>query len=263
MTRHRFFISKEQIRNERVFISGDQARQIHQVLRLRAGDKISVLNNEGWEFEVDLLTTRPDQVTGRLVKRWQVKSEPWVHLTLFQSSLKQDRFEWILQKGTELGVSSFVPMISKRSVVRQTTLKQNKLARWQRILCEAAEQSGRGLIPSLAQPVDFAAALEAAQTSHLAMIPWTGEKENTISTVLAHANHHLSHPVRKIALLLGPEGGFAESEIQAAQLAKIVPITLGLRILRAETAAIVAATLTLHETGEMQLPRSENGKPDV
>ena len=113
MTRHRFFISKEQIRNESVFLTGDQARQVHNVLRLRPGDKIYVLNNEGWEFEVELLTTHPDQVTGHLVNRWQVKSEPTIRLTLFQSTLKQDKFEWILQKGTELGVASFVPMITE------------------------------------------------------------------------------------------------------------------------------------------------------
>ena len=127
MTKHRFFISKQQIKNENVFLSGDQARQIHQVLRLHPGDKISVLNNDGWEYEVDLLTTSPDQVTGHVEKKWHVESEPAIRLTLFQSTLKQDKFEWILQKGTELGVASFVPMITERSIVRQTPLKQNKL----------------------------------------------------------------------------------------------------------------------------------------
>ena len=259
MTRHRFFISKEQIKNDSIFLTGSQARQIHQVLRLRPGDTISVLNNEGWEFEVELQTTRPDQVTGRLLKTWQVESEPKIHLTLFQSRLKQDKFEWILQKGTELGVATFVPMVTERSVIRQKTLKPNKLVRWQRIINEAAEQSGRGLIPELEQPIDFDSALKAAQASHLAMIPWTGEKENTISTILSPDNRQTSSSIRSIALFLGPEGGFSEGEIQAAQAANITPITLGPRILRAETAAIVATTLTMSAAGEM----SNTGKGNL
>ena len=251
MTKHRFFISKEQIRNESVFLTGDQARQIYNVLRLRQGDKINVLNNEGWEFEVELLTTKPDQVTGRLVNRWLVESEPTVRVTLFQSRLKQDKFEWVLQKGTELGIASFVPMITERSIVRQKTLKQNKLLRWQRILCEASEQSGRGQIPTLSQPIEYVTALEAAQTSHLAMIPWEYELDKTIAATLALNSQHKSLHILNVALLIGPEGGFTESEIQDAQLANIIPVTLGPRILRAETAAIVAAALTFHELGEM------------
>jgi 16S rRNA (uracil1498-N3)-methyltransferase len=251
MTKHRFFISKEQIRNKSVFLTGDQARQIHNVLRLRQSDKIYVLNNEGWEFEVELLTTNPDQVTGLLVNRSRVESEPTIRLTLFQSRLKQDKFEWVLQKGTELGIASFVPMITERSIVRQTTLTQNKMVRWQRIICEAAEQSGRGRIPTLSQPIEYIAALEAAQTSHLAMIPWENELDKTIAATLALNNRHEPHHIHNIALLIGPEGGFTESEIQDAQSVNIMPVTLGPRVLRAETAAIVAAALTFNELGEM------------
>jgi 16S rRNA (uracil1498-N3)-methyltransferase len=251
MTNHRFFINKKQIRNDSVFLNTTQARQIHNVLRLRQGDKISVLNNEGWEYEVELLTTRPDQVTGRLLNKWQVKSEPKIRLTLFQSRLKQDKFEWVLQKGTELGVASFVPMITERTIVRQSNLKPNKLARWRRIMSEAAEQSGRGRIPTLSPPMEYAAALNAAQASHLAMIPWENELGNTIATTLDLNNRRESHNISSVAILIGPEGGFTELEIQDAQAANIIPVTLGPRILRAETAAIVATALTLHELSEM------------
>ncbi len=260
MTRHRFFIDKKQIRNDAIFISGSQARQIHQVLRLRPGDKISVLDNEGWEIEVELQATRPNLVNGRKIKRWRVDSEPQVHLTLYQSRLKQDKFEWILQKGTEIGVAAFVPTITERSVIRQTTLKNNKLVRWQRILCEAAEQSGRGLIPTLAQPIDFATAVQEAGSSHLALIPWTGEKAMDIASIVAHTRQRAAQPLRSIALFLGPEGGFSTSEVQTAQAAGIKAVTLGPRILRAETAAIVTATLTLHELGALRLSQEAGGE---
>lgn len=252
MSRHRFFISRQQMRKEEVFLSGYQARQIHQVLRLRPGDKITVLDNEGWEYEVELQATRTDQVSGRVVSSWQVASEPRLHLTLYQSMLKQDRFEWIVQKGTELGVSSFVPMVTERSVVRLSKLKRNKMVRWQRIIREAAEQSGRGFLPTLSQPVDFASAVAEIQPDSLAMIPWTGEKAGTIAAMLGAQSGENASPPAQIALFLGPEGGFSTAEIELARSGGIAPITLGPRILRAETAAIVAATLTLHEAGEMQ-----------
>jgi 16S rRNA (uracil1498-N3)-methyltransferase len=142
-------------------------------------------------------------------------------------------------------------MISERSIVRQSILKQNKMARWQRIICEAAEQSGRGRIPTLSQPVEYVAALEAAQTSHLAMIPWENELDKTITATLALNKHHEPQHIHNMALLIGPEGGFTESEIQDAQSVNIMPVTLGPRILRSETAAIVAATIIFHELGEM------------
>jgi 16S rRNA (uracil1498-N3)-methyltransferase len=229
---------------------------------LGSGDTIHVLNNEGWEFEVEIQSTRRDQVTGQVLKRWRVASEPQLHLTLFQSRLRQNKFELILQKGTELGAASFVPVVTERSLNRQMALKQNKKNRWQRIIREAAEQSGRGLIPELTQPLDFDAALEAAQTSQLAMIPWTGEKEKSIPGVLAASQPSASQPMRSIALFLGPEGGFSEAEIQAAQAANIIPITLGPRILRAETAAIVAITLAMSAAGEMELTTGDSGKTE-
>lgn len=252
MSRHRFFINRQQIRKDEAFLSGYQARQIHQVLRLRAGDRITVLDNEGWEYEIELQSARPDHVSGRVIKSWQVESEPRLHLTLYQSMLKKDRFEWIVQKGTELGVSSFVPMVTERSVVRHNRLKRNKMVRWQRIIREAAEQSGRGFLPTLSQPVDFATAVEEIQPGALAMIPWTGEGEATIATIVRARYAQDASPPGQIALFLGPEGGFSDDEIERARSADILPITLGPRILRAETAAIVAATLTLQAAGDLQ-----------
>ena len=203
MTRHRFFIAKEQIKKENIFITGSQARQIHQVLRLRPGDTISVLDNDGWEIEVEIKETRPDLVTGRALKRWLVEAEPGVDLTIYQSQLKQDRFEWVLQKGTELGAAAFVPMITERSVLRQTTLKKNKVARWERIMCEAAEQSGRGHIPTLSQPIDFATAIQEARSNNAAVIPWTGEKSKNIEEILANAQQQPPHSIDEVAIILG------------------------------------------------------------
>ena len=251
MTIHRFFVSKSQIQGENVIVTGSQAHQIHSVLRLRISDRIQILDNDGWQYEVELLTVNPDQVTGHVAIRSAASGEPMARLTLYQSLLKQDKFEWVLQKGTELGVFSFVPLITDRTIVRQTELKPNKLARWQRIIREAAEQSGRGLIPTLCQPLEFSAALAKAHTNYIAVIPWENEGERTLSAAFATRHSPLASPPPTVAIFIGPEGGFTDKEVEIANSANIIPVTLGPRILRSETAAIVATALSLNELGDM------------
>jgi len=252
MTKHRFFVFQNQIQSESVILTGDQARQISTVLRLRKGDSIHILDNKGWEYETELLAVNAEQVTGYIVQRRIAGGEPTTRLTLYQSLLKRDRFEWVLQKGTEIGITSFVPMITERTVLRQKTVKQNKLVRWQRIIFEAAEQSGRGRIPNLSQPIEYAEALSKAQTSHLAFVPWENESNRAIKTTITLNNQYDLPPFPSVSLFIGPEGGFTDSEVKDAQSANIIPVTLGPRILRAETAAIVATTLILHEMGEIK-----------
>jgi len=252
MTIHRFFITPDQIQNEIIILSGDQARQISGVLRLREGDQIYVLDNSGWRYEVKLLTADSVQVVGSIVTKQIESGEPTVNLTLYQSLLKQDKFEWILQKGTELGITSFVPIITQRSIVRQTSIRENKLARWQRIVTEASEQSGRGQIPVLSQPIPFKTALSRTSENDLALIPWENEKGKNITASLAKSTTDPRvHSLSSLALFIGPEGGFTEEEIIDASSAGIIPVTLGPRILRAETAAIVATALILQELGEL------------
>ena len=232
-------------------LSGEQARQIYQVLRLRPPQTIIVLDNAGWQYDIVLDTVAGDHATGTIAARSPVASEPAARITLYQSMLKKDNFEWILQKGTEVGVARFVPVISQRSIVRQQALKQNKHARWERILSEAAEQSRRGLVPELAEPLSLEEALAAGQESDLALIPWEEETGRSLLDVLRESRAGQTAVPRHIALFIGPEGGYAEQEIALARAAGVLPVTLGPRILRAETAAIVAAALLLGELGEM------------
>jgi 16S rRNA (uracil1498-N3)-methyltransferase len=252
MSIHRFFVSKNQIRGEHVILTGSQARQIHGVLRLRKGDRIRILDNEGWQYDVELVTVNPDQVAGHIATKSAARGEPAARLTLYQSLLKQDKFEWVLQKGTELGICLFVPLITERTIVRPTKLKQNKLARWQRIIREAAEQSGRGRIPKLSQPLEFVPALADTQSCDMALIPWENEGERTLSAPFGPNNRLTLPQSPEVALFIGPEGGFTDGEVEHAQSAHIIPVTLGPRILRAETAAIVATALFLNELGEMK-----------
>lgn len=218
----------------------DTAHQIRNVLRLRADDAILVLDNSGWEYEVLLRQVDRQQVVGEAVAKRPSPNEPAVQLTLYQSLMKRDKFEWVLQKGTEIGVSHFVPLVTQRSLVQKVDIKDRKHSRWQKILTEAAEQSRRGRIPTLHPPHTLAQALEN-HPSQPGLIAWEGATEPPLREILAEWERPSA-----ISLFIGPEGGYATEEIEAAKTTGIVPITLGKRILRAETAAIVASALILH-----------------
>ncbi|HID51773.1 MAG TPA: 16S rRNA (uracil(1498)-N(3))-methyltransferase [Anaerolineae bacterium] len=243
MSKHRFFVSPEQIGEEQVVLRGEQARQICYVLRMGAGDEIVVLDNLGWEYGVRLTAVSAQQVSGDILEKRETASEPAGHITLYQSLMKRDKFEWVLQKGTEVGVSRFVPLVTQRSLVQDIDIKPSKMARWQKIITEAAEQARRGRIPELMLPMRWSEAL-AGLDADVALIPWEEVREPDLRQVLAGVR-----PSR-LALFVGPEGGFAQEEVAAAVAHNVQPITLGPRILRAETAAIVTAALILYEVEE-------------
>ncbi|HIP71306.1 MAG TPA: 16S rRNA (uracil(1498)-N(3))-methyltransferase [Anaerolineae bacterium] len=243
MSKHRFFVSPEQIGEEQVVLRGEQARQICYVLRMGAGDEIVALDNLGWEYGVRLTAVSAQQVSGDILEKRETASEPAGHITLYQSLMKRDKFEWVLQKGTEVGVSRFVPLVTQRSLVQDIDIKPSKMARWQKIITEAAEQARRGRIPELMLPMRWSEAL-AGLDADVALIPWEEVREPDLRQVLAGVR-----PSR-LALFVGPEGGFAQEEVAAAVAHNVQPITLGPRILRAETAAIVTAALILYEVEE-------------
>ncbi|MFN2134932.1 MAG: 16S rRNA (uracil(1498)-N(3))-methyltransferase [Candidatus Promineifilaceae bacterium] len=249
MSHNRFFVQPEQISRGRVALEGDQARQIYNVLRLRQMERVTVFDGSGWEYTVLMDKVTTDQVTGTIESRQRPQVEPRTELVLYQSMLKKDNFEWILQKGTEIGVSRFVPFVSERSVVRQDALKPAKRKRWQRIIAEAAEQSGRSRLPELNTPLRFDEAVADANACQVALIPWVGEAKLGIVAALAP----LREPERtlQVALFVGPEGGFTDGEIAGAREAGMRPVTLGPRVLRAETAAVVAAALALSAVGDL------------
>ncbi len=235
---HRFFVTD--IQDEQVVFSPEQARQISAVLRMEPGQLVIVLDNLGWEYEVELVEVEKRRVTAVIRRKHPAANEPTTRLTLYQSLLKRDNFEWVLQKGTELGITRFVPLLTERTVARLP----KKTHRWQRILTEAAEQSRRGRIPQLAEPMRFPQALANLSPQQTALIPWEKANQTSLRDGLKEAKTNIS-------LFIGPEGGFTAEEIEQARQHNLIPVTLGRRILRAETAAIAAAAIILHELGEM------------
>jgi 16S rRNA (uracil1498-N3)-methyltransferase len=251
-----FFVPAETLARQPVTLTGEQARQVQRVLRMRPGEHVTLLDNRGAACEAVLLSYGKDEAHFQTLRRWQATGEPSIHITLYQAVLKGEHFIYALQKATEVGVSAFVPMICERNVVDDLDAIEGKRPRWQRILQEAAEQSGRGRIPTLAAPQLFADALSdrpagsrvPADAALLRLIPWEEEHGVTLRDALVACNLRI---VTRIQVYIGPEGGFSTAEIELARLHGVRPVSLGARILRAETAGVVAAAAILYEAGEI------------
>jgi len=242
---HRFFVPKNCITPPTVQLPADVARQVNTVLRMQPGDKIVVLDNSGTAWQVKLTEVSKSAVRGQIVDQQSAAGEPKLHLTLYQGTLKAQKFEWVLQKGTELGVSRFVPTVCQRSVVRDRNALLKKQSRWQQIIREAAEQSGRGKLPVLHSVMSLAEALTATQPEELILMPWEEATDESLNTVLVE-------PVTNIALFIGPEGGFSAAETTNAQRTGARLVTLGPRILRAETAGLAACAAIMYQAGELR-----------
>ncbi len=239
---HRFFVPPQAFEGGELAFPEQQAHQIHSVLRLRPGETIVALDNSGREYQVELIRVAREGVRGRVVQVDDSTREPHTELVLYQSLLKADKFEWVLQKGTELGIAAFVPLVTTRVIAAE--VGRTKRVRWERILVEAAEQSGRSKIPFLADPQELEEAVCAqAPAEATRLIPWEEERNVDLRTAL--------RPTGPVHLFIGPEGGLTAEEIEMARAQGVQPITLGRRILRAETAGLVAASAIFYARGEM------------
>lgn len=242
---HRFFVSPTQVQQNKVYFPPEQARQIATVLRLRPGDDVLVLDNTGICYRVQLGSISPSSAFGEVQETGQADGEPRVHIALFQALLKGQKWEYLLQKGTEVGISDFVPTLCQRSVTRYDQAGwESKFHRWQIILREAAEQSGRGMLPNLHTPVPWALACQSAEG--LGVLAFEEEKEVGLREVLA-STATVSH----LRLYIGPEGGFTQDEVALARQHGIHVVSLGRRILRAETAGVVASAAILYALGDL------------
>jgi 16S rRNA (uracil1498-N3)-methyltransferase len=251
---HRFFIPASWIRGNEVTISGPQAHQIARVLRMRPGDSLIVLDNSGWEIHVRLRAVEQNSVKGDVVRRSLAGTEPRTKISLYQGVLKSSRFEFSLQKGTELGMVEFVPVVAERCIVRDLEAVERKRRRWEWILQEAAEQCHRGRKPALRPAFFFAQACDQARSSGgVSLILWEQESLPSLRELLqtTPAGQERSWPPLTINLFVGPEGSFTPDEIAQARRYGLLPVKLGPRILRAETAGIVAAAAILYELGDL------------
>ncbi len=238
---HRFFVEPGQISESTVVISGEDFKHITKVLRLGKDDVIEVCDGQGNDYQVVLDSPADRTISGQIKKQEPSQGEtPALSITLYQGLPKGTKMEMIIQKAVELGVYEIVPFSSLRAIVQIKDKQDKKIDRWQRIAYEAAKQSKRGIIPVVKAPLTLSGVLQQASCYDLMLLAYEDENRQTLKEALTafEKKQDIDKPL-KIAVIIGPEGGFAPQEAAACQQAGVVSVSLGTRILRTETAGMV------------------------
>lgn len=248
---YQFFVEPSQIQGTRVIITGSDVNHIKNVLRMQPGEEIAVSNGEdGKEYRCGIEELNEEEIvcTLRFVKEDGVELPSKIYL--FQGLPKADKMELIVQKAVELGVYEIIPVATKRAVVKLDEKKaKSKIARWQTISEAAAKQSKRRIVPEIHSVMSFKEAVAYAKNMQVKVIPYElAEGMERTRELIGNLK-----PGENIAIFIGPEGGFEESEIQAALENGIEPITLGKRILRTETAGFTVLSWIMYQLEEKSI----------
>lgn len=240
----KFFLPPEEIQDNFIILTGEQYNHA-KVLRLKNGDAVTICDGIGTDYCCTVSDISDGQIHLAVYAKNRSAAEPAVQTSIYMAFAKSDKFEHVIQKATELGVSELIAFPSARCVSRpdEKSLKK-KLERWQKIAASAAEQSGRGRIPKVRALPSYAAALEEAANAELSVLFYENETGHTFRAAIN------SKPFRTAALLTGPEGGLEAAEVAAAEDAGLQICTLGTRILRCETAPLCALSALMYATGE-------------
>lgn len=246
---HRFFVPPTSRAERTVTLSGDIAHQIARVLRLRANEEIVLIPADAAnavEWRVRLVTVEARAVSGVVVAERPGLPEPSCAVTLCPALLKGERFDWLIQKATELGVAAIQPVVTAQTIRKIGPDDLHARERWRRIATEAAEQSGRSRVPEIRGPVPL------GELAHAVAVPLFVAHETVAARTLGDA---IPMGSDRVAVAIGPEGGFTDDEV-ARLVADVdaMPVSLGPRVLRAETAAITAVTVVVAATGNLAPP---------
>jgi 16S rRNA (uracil1498-N3)-methyltransferase len=247
MKLRRFKIDKECLRGLEATITDEgEIRHIAKVLRLKAGDEVILFDGEGKEYHASLTRLSPREISLRLLREpSSVAAESPLKIILGVGLLKSSKFDWLIQKTTELGVAEVVPFYSLHVVPRwEESRTRSKQSRWEKIASEAAKQCGRAQVPKIHSPRSFEEVLAMKSEEATRILLWEKEPAGSLKDVL-------TSPATPIHVLIGPEGGFSDEEALRAREAGFQPIRLGPRILRAETAGIVIVSLLQFVLGDL------------
>lgn len=243
----RFFVTRSQVQNDEIVIQGNDVNHIKNVLRMSPGDELSLSDGEGMDYFCKIKSIEREEVRLSIENSWISYVELPVKLYLFQGLPKGDKMELIIQKAVELGAFEIIPVRTKRAIVKLDDKKEaKKIARWQQIAESGAKQSGRGLIPEIKSVMGFSEALAYAKSLDAALIPY--EKAEGIQKT-REIVHGLKGK-KSVGVFIGPEGGFDEKEVEEALKMGVVPVTLGRRILRTETAGLTMLSILMFEFEE-------------
>lgn len=237
----RFYAPSENIVGQIITLDADETKHLRDVLRLHEGEKISVFDGTGSDFLCEIEKIEKLKTLLKIVENIPNFRESALNLTLAVALLKGEKFDWVVQKACELGVSDIIPLITKRADVKIKDKKESdkKLDRWQRISLEAAKQCGRSRLMQIEEAIDFKKFIESSSGTRLLFSERNGEKFTEVKSA------------EKIVAIIGSEGGWEDAEIEFAREKGVQIITLGGRILRAETAGIVISALLQNHFGDL------------
>lgn len=241
----KFFVKSKNINDHTVILENDNARHIGSVLRGKIGDMITVCDGEGKDYQCEITAITKKEVTARIVDIFTNNNEPDIKITLYQAIPKSDKMELVIQKCIEIGVDRIVPVNTDHTVVKLEGREDKKLIRWNKIAEAAAKQCGRGKIPEVSGVLDFRTAVNEAVGLDGVIIPYEKEKESTLKSYIKN------YRGKTIGVFIGPEGGFSEREVEYAIEKGVTSVTLGKRILRTETAGLVASVILLYELEDL------------
>lgn len=246
-----FFVSPSQINGHTIVITGEDVNHIKNVLRMKPGEEISIGNGaDDNEYRASIKEIKDDEIICDLLFVKEDGVELPVGITLFQGLPKSDKMDTIIQKAVELGAVRIVPVATERAVVKLDAKKAaSKKERWQKISEAAAKQSKRAVVPEVTLPMTMSEAVNMAASMNAAAIPY--ELENGMDGMKAFVDRVKSLAGNKdtkpeVAVFIGPEGGFADEEIELAGNAGIMPVSLGRRILRTETAGMTVLSILMY-----------------
>lgn len=248
----KFFVKSNKISNDKIVIDTDDVNHIKNVLRKKIGDSILVCDYEkkiNYDCEIEEITKK--EVICKIISKKESEHESNVKIDIFQGLPKSDKMEFIIQKGTELGVNCFIPVAFKRSVVRVEEKDQNKrIERWQKIAEVSAKQSGRDIIPLIKNIQNVKNICQLFENYDIVLVAYESENKNGLKKILKSVANQNEV---KIAVVIGPEGGIDETEIELFKNAGAKIVTLGRRILRTETVCLAMTAIINYElesTGE-------------
>lgn len=245
----KFFVNEEQINNQKIKIQGTDVNHIKNVLREKVGSELIICNEKtGQDYLCEIKEIKEENIICNIKEKLLNNVESNIKVTIMQGLPKADKMELIIQKSVELGVNNIIPIEMKRCVVKlKDKDKIKKIERWQKISEVAAKQSGRNIIPEINQVENLKNICETFENYDIVLLAYENEKENTIKNELKQLKEKNQNKDVKIAILIGPEGGIAEEEVEIARKKGAKIITLGKRILRTETVALNVLSIIMYE----------------
>lgn len=243
----KFFIKSNQIKDNFINIIGEDINHIKNVLRYKIGDELNICNSDtSINYICKILNITSEKIECGILKEFQSSAEGNVELHIFQGLPKADKMELIIQKGTELGVSKFIPVNFKRSIVKISEKDENKkIDRWNKIAEVAAKQCGRDIIPIVTNIENVRSVCNNIYKYDIVLVAYENEKNNYIKNELLKLKENLNK--YKIAIVIGPEGGIDDDEIKEFEKSGAKIVSLGKRILRTETVALQVSSIIMYE----------------